>query len=45
MVRVIERGLSEPDWIVDGLLRPTSYLKLIDMGFEGTKINNLYSIE
>ncbi|PWA50548.1 hypothetical protein CTI12_AA472540 [Artemisia annua] len=39
-VRVIERGLTKPDWIVDGPLGPAGYLKLIHMWFEGNAVES-----
>ena len=35
-VHVIERDLTEPDRIVGELLQPGGYLKLIELGLEGT---------
>lgn len=36
-VHVIERDLTEPDRIVGELLQPGGYLKLIELGLQGTK--------
>lgn len=33
---MIERDLTEPDRIVGELLQPGGYLKLIELGLEGT---------
>jgi hypothetical protein len=35
-VHVIERDLTEPDRIVGELLQPGGYLKLIELGLEGS---------
>ncbi|GJQ96614.1 hypothetical protein Tco_0007753 [Tanacetum coccineum] len=36
-VCMIERDLSDPDWIVGELLKPDEYLQPIDLGIEGQK--------
>ena len=39
---MIERDLTEPDRIVGELLQPGGYLKLIELGLEGTNtVTNL----
>lgn len=35
-IHIIERDLNEPDRIVGELLQPGGYLKLIELGLEGT---------
>ena len=38
-VHVIERDLTEPDRIVGELLQPGGYLKLVELGLEGSCLN------
>ena len=40
-VHVIERDMTQPDRIVGELLQPGGYLKLIELGLEGTYHINL----
>jgi hypothetical protein len=43
-VHVIERDLTEPDRIVGELLQPGGYLKLIELGLEGSLNSSLSTI-
>lgn len=43
-MHVIERDLSEPDRIVGELLQPGGYLKLIELGLEGSLNSSLSTI-